>query len=398
MLISTVAPPHPPSPLRGEAGLRTVEPAQARVAGPSNLRAEVVTSYETFVGVETEWNDAVDRARVPHPFLRHEWMRTWWDNFRGSASLEILLLRADGRIAAIAPFMREQVRMYGLPVTRLRLLQNDHTPRVDFIIAERPDESYEAIWQWLRHDAASWDVLQLSQLQRSSRTMATVKRFAQAEGLSTGVWQSSDSPYLELTRSWEQYLGSLPAKFRSNLRNRLSRLTKIGEPTFEVLRDRASIEGGYADALRLEASGWKQQAGTSICSDPAVQRFYTMLTERASKRGWLELLFLKVGDRRIATSYGSTYDGRLFLFKTGYDPEYATCSPFKLLTYFAVQHAYANGLRELDFLGDSEPWKREWTTTARSHDWLFVFADNCRARLLHQLKFKWLPELKRWRA
>jgi CelD/BcsL family acetyltransferase involved in cellulose biosynthesis len=377
---------------------RTLAPSHPPSVAPAALRTEVVTEYDAFVALEAEWNDVVDRARVPHPFLRHEWMRTWWDTFGGSASLEILILREDGRIAAIAPLMRERTQMYRVPVTRLRLLQNDHTPRIDFLIASRPDESYQAIWHWLRHDAAPWDVLQLNQLQRASRTMATVNRFAQAEGLSTGVWQSSDSPYLELTGTWDQYLASLPAKFRSNIRNRMSRLTKLGEPTFEVLRDRASIEAGYADALRLEASGWKQQAGTSICSDPAVQRFYTVLTERAAERGWLELLFLKVGDRRIATSYGSTYDGRLFLFKTGYDPEYATCSPFKLLTYFAIQHAYANGLRELDFLGDSEPWKMEWTTTARSHDWLFVFSDNCRARLLHQLKFKWLPELKRWRA
>ena len=223
-------------------------------------------------------------------------------------------------------------------------------------------------------------------------------RFAAADKLATGTWHSSDSPYLELAGTWDEYLASLSAKFRSNVRNRLTRLTKIGEPTFEVLRDRAAIESGYADALRLEASGWKQQAGTSICSDPAVQRFYTMLTERATEQGWLELLFLKVGDRRIATSYGSTYDGRLFLFKTGYDPEYATCSPFKLLTYFAIQHAYAHGLREVDFLGDSEPWKLEWTTTARAHDWLFVFSDNRRARLLHSIKFQWVPELKRWRA
>ena len=30
--------------------------------------------------------------------------------------------------------------------------------------------------------------------------------------------------------------------------------------------------------------------------------------------------------------------------------------------------------------------------------WLFVFGDNRRARLLHSIKFQWLPELKRWRA
>jgi CelD/BcsL family acetyltransferase involved in cellulose biosynthesis len=109
-------------------------------------------------------------------------------------------------------------------------------------------------------------------------------------------------------------------------------------------------------------------------------------------------MFLTVGGRRIATSYGAVYDRRLFLFKTGYDPEYATGSPFKVLTCFAIQAAYAEGLREVDFLGDSEPWKLEWTPTSRAHDWLFVFSGTKRARLLHSLKFHVVPELKRWRA
>jgi CelD/BcsL family acetyltransferase involved in cellulose biosynthesis len=129
-----------------------------------------------------------------------------------------------------------------------------------------------------------------------------------------------------------------------------------------------------------------------------VHRFYTSLVERAADAGWLRLLFLTAGGRRIATSYGATFRNRLFLFKTGYDPEYAPCAPFKLLTSFAVRDAYARGLDEVDFLGDAEPWKLEWTTTTRGHDWLFVFADSVRAQLLHSIKFKWVPALKRWRA
>ena len=178
----------------------------------------------------------------------------------------------------------------------------------------------------------------------------------------------------------------------------MSRLDKIGETVLEVLSDQAAIQGACEDAWRLEASGWKQEEGTAIAADPAVHRFYTLLTERATERDWLRLLFLTVGGRRIAVSYGACYDGRLFLFKTGYDPEFHTCSPFKVLTYLATQDAYARGLREIDFLGDSEPWKQEWTPATRGHDWLFIFSATRRARILHSLKFQMAPELKKWRA
>ncbi len=370
--------------------------------------AEVVADYSAFLRLEAEWNDAVAHAQVPHPFLRHEWIRTWWDSFgpstrsarpeQANRELHIIVVRDEGQIIAIAPLMRETALAYGLPIRRLALLANDHTPRTDFVIADKPDEAYRAIWNALLRDLDQWDVLQLTQLVRTSTTAAAMTQFATAEGLPIGTWKSCDSPYLELIGTWDSYWASLSSKFRSNVRNRLSRLKQIGEPALEVLADGADIAAACQDAWRLEASGWKDQEGTSIGSDAAVQKFYTLLAERAAASGWLRLVFLTVGGRRIAVSYGAIYDDRLFLFKTGYDREFHACSPFKLLTYLAAQEGFARGLREIDFLGDTEPWKQEWTPASRGHDWLFLFSNSRRARLLHSIKFQMAPELKRWRA
>jgi CelD/BcsL family acetyltransferase involved in cellulose biosynthesis len=371
-------------------------PVATVAAGPCSV--DLITDYGAFLDLEAEWNEAVDRADIPHPFLRHEWVRTWWDCFGTGGRLHIVVVRAAGRIVAIAPLMRDTMRKYGISIRRLRFLQNDHTPRTDIIVTERAADAYRAIWKVLATDGDPWDVLQLGQLPRDSATRRALSELATAAGWSTGIWTSGDSPFLTLTGSWASYLASLSAKFRSNLRNRMSRLTKLGEPALEVLRDHGPIERACDDVWRLEASGWKREAGTAIASDPAVHRFYSLLAGRATARGWLRLLFLTVGGKRIATSYGACYHNRLFLFKTGYDPEYATCAPFKLLTYFAIQHAYAEGLTEVDFLGDAEPWKLEWTTTGRGQDWFYLFPDTRRARLLHWVKFQVVPELKRWRA
>jgi len=359
---------------------------------------DVVTEPEDFRALEAEWNDAVDRAGLTHPFLSHEWMRIWWESFGAGRALHVIVTRSGGRITAIAPFVRETVRMYGTPMRQIRMMQNDHTPRADVIVAEDGDRAYRAIWRTLQQTRDRWDVLLLSALARESRTREIVAAFAGEARQSIGTWQSDASPYVELAGSWRDYYASLPGKFRQNLRNRLGRLTKLGTPALEVLRDRGAIEAACGDALRLEASGWKTGAGTSVCSDESVRRFYTALIEPATARGWLRLLFLTVDGRRIATAYSAVYRRRLFLFKTGYDPEYATCSPFKLLTYFALQHAFDEGWAELDFLGDAEPWKLEWTSTVRPHDWLFVFSGTPRARIVHPIKFQLVPALKRLRA
>ena len=356
---------------------------------------DLVSDKASFLALEGEWNAAVERAGIAHPFLRHEWVRMWWEAFGESRQLNILAVRHAGRVCAIAPLMFERAQMYGMPVRRLQFLQNDHTPRTDFIIADHAEDSYRALWHGVLDAGPRWDVLQLSQLPCESGSREKFAQLAMAAGRQTGVWESGAAPYLQLSSTWHAYLNGLSSKFRQNLRNRLSRLSQIGEPTLEVLEDPRHIRAGRADAQRLEDSGWKASEGTAIASDELVRHFYTLMTERAEDCPWLRLLFLSVGGRRIATAYAAVYANKLFLLKTGYDPEFAKCSPFKMLTYFALQHAFDQGYSEFDFLGDTEPWKLEWTSTTRPHDWLFVFAGTPRGRLLHPLKFQVVPALRR---
>jgi len=357
---------------------------------------EIITDPAKFIAMEAEWNDTVDRASIYHPFLRHEWMRTWWESFAAGRRLHIIVVRCDAQIVAIAPMMWETASMYGVQVRRLRLLQNDHTPDADFIIAGNPDECYRAIWQAMVNSPERWDVLLLSEVPHESPTLIALRALADEQRFAMGVWASDESPYLSLNRTYDEYMASLSREFRQNLRNRWTRLTKLGTPAFEVLDGWAAIKESCPDALHLEASGWKQSAGTSIESDRATHSFYTKLADRAAAAGWLRLFYLTLDGRRIATAYAAEYDGRLMFIKTGYDPEFAKCSPFKTLTHLAIRHAFESGLHEVDFLGTAEAWKLEWTKTTRNHDWLFIFGNTVRGRLLHQVKFRIKPALARY--
>jgi hypothetical protein len=243
---------------------------------------ERVSDNATFDALEGEWNAAVAGAAIPHPFLRHEWVRTWWDAFGGGRHLHVLVVRRRGSVSAIAPLMFERTQMYGVPVRRLCLIHNDHTPRADVIVVDRCDETYRALWEAIERARPRWDVLQLSQLPGDSSSRDMFRSLAETGGKATGIWESGASPYLAVRSSWTAYADELGSKFRQNLRNRLGRLSQQGEPAFEIISDPSGIREAYADAQRLEESGWKQHAGTAIACDPAVERFYTLLAERAA--------------------------------------------------------------------------------------------------------------------
>ena len=158
-------------------------PVLAEVPSATRCTVDVVTDYDEFLELESAWNDAVRRAAVMHPFLRHEWMRTWWRRSRPARSCTCWSSAIDGRIAAIAPLMRESVVMYGFRARRIRMIHNDHTPRTDLIVASHPEESYRAIWNALQDECDRWDVLLLSQLERDSRTRAEIPQLAAANAV-----------------------------------------------------------------------------------------------------------------------------------------------------------------------------------------------------------------------
>ena len=79
------------------------------------LTVETITDERVFRALQAEWDDVVDRAQIGHPFLCHDWLRTWWECFGADAQLHLIVVRAGGRIVAIAPLLFERARMYGMP-------------------------------------------------------------------------------------------------------------------------------------------------------------------------------------------------------------------------------------------------------------------------------------------
>jgi CelD/BcsL family acetyltransferase involved in cellulose biosynthesis len=369
-------------------------PVQAIAAKPSPaIHVETVSTLVEFLDLEEQWDELVRASGADHPFLHHGWIRTWWECFGAGSTLHILVVKAGSRIIAIAPLILTPVRMWGIRVRRLGFFYNAHVPRAEFIVAERHLEAYRAIWTHLAKNRC-WDLLQLCQLPEASETLQEVSRLAAESHCPSGVWQSGESPFVSLDTSWDEYFGGLPAKHRSNLRNRFKRLGQAGPLEVEAIASDSGLTDALGDALQLEAAAWKRDAGTAISCDPDITRFYVTYAQRAADRGWLRLHFLRAGSARVAFDYSLFYANRIFLLKLGYDPAYAPYSPSNLLLSRVLEGAFEQRLECYDFLGETADWKRCWASESKPHFWLFVFPNSLKGRLLHSIKFGLTPLLK----
>jgi CelD/BcsL family acetyltransferase involved in cellulose biosynthesis len=364
-------------------------------AAANILDVEEVTTSEGLASLAPAWDGLVERSDIDHPFLSHAWIRTFWEAFGEPGQLCVLVVRRHGQVVAIAPLVRRTRTMYGIAARTIETIRNPHSPRSDLILSAHPTEACGAILAHLVARRGSWDVLELGNLPETSVAYRDVRRIARVAGLLTGTESLGGSPFVPRPTDWDAYMRTLSAKHRSNLRNRLGRLGRQGDVALETVAAGEDLEAALKDVFRLEASGWKRNVGTAISSEASTEDFYRALARRAAARGWLRLEFLTVGGRRIAAIYALRYGGRHYIVKLGYDPEFASCAPGHLACMLSLEHAFAEGAVEVDFLGDDDPWKRDWTSEVRAHRWLFVFPDHFRARCLYLAKFGVVPRLKR---
>ena len=176
---------------------------------------------------------------------------------------------------------------------------------------------------------------------------------------------------------------------------RFKRLNGIGPVAIETITSGETVALALEAGLQLEAAAWKGAAGTAISCDPRISKFYSTLAQRASERGWMRLNFLQAGPQRVAFDYSLFHKNRIHLLKLGYDPAYAPYSPSNLLLSMALQAAFERDVREYDFLGDAGDWKTSWTKHSRPHYWLFVFSCTLKGQILHLIKSRLIPLLKR---
>lgn len=124
---------------------------------------------------------------------------------------------------------------------------------------------------------------------------------------------------------------SMSAKKRKELRRQRKRLEDEGPLAFKRENGLDGIEQWIADFLRIEAAGWKSEAGSALANAPATQRFFTETLVEAARAGRLERLALKLDGKAIAMLATFLAPPGAYSFKTTFDEAYARFSPGLLL-------------------------------------------------------------------
>lgn len=351
-----------------------------------------------FESLRPEWEALLERSGQGEPFLRHDFLMAWLDNFAPEAPVRLLAARERGRLVAALPLLDEAGRIWGVPVRRLRPPANVHSCRFDLVAEpERPD-AVAALWSHLRAQGR-FDVLLIPDVPEDGRARSLLA-LARADGWRVAEWESMRTPYVPLDGGYDAVAGRTDAKFRQNLRRRARKLAARGRVEVQRCSGGPDLEALLEEGLALEQAGWKGRGGTAVAQDPAARGFYAEWARQAALDGRLSLYFLRLSGETVAFQFGVEEGGVYYLPKTAYREDHADCSPGQLLLDAVLRDACQRSLRRFDFLGPPMPWKRDWTSLARVHHWLYAFAPTRRGGLAWALKFRagpWAKEVLGWR-
>jgi CelD/BcsL family acetyltransferase involved in cellulose biosynthesis len=176
----------------------------------------------------------------------------------------------------------------------------------------------------------------------------------------------SGHPYIPLDESWKEPESRFSSRRRSDLRRGERRAEQLGEVRYEVVSPSGDQLAPLVDELfRVEAAGWKGRAGTALARDPVRGAFFRRYAAAAAAAGILRLCFLRIGERAAAVQLAVEVGERFWLFKVGYDDEFARCSPGQLLMRHTIARSAERGLQAYELLGYAAPWTELWTQSMR---------------------------------
>lgn len=316
------------------------------------MKTTLYTTVDAFEALASEWNVLLRTSQSDTPFLTLEWQTAFWRALGEDRLCVIAVHEDDGRLVGIAPLY--DARLNGKPALQF-VGGVDPSDYLDFILApEREAEAGAAIVEALAA-ASDWGRIDLYNVPEASPTRAWLKVAASARGWTFADERQTVTPLLRLNGSFDDYLASLDKRDRHELRRKLRRAEAIDGLRWYL------VDGEYASELEPEVDAFldlmiRSRADKADFMTPQMRRFFYEAVRAAHRGGWLQLSFLEVEGRRVATYLSFDYGDRLMIYNSGYEPD-SPFSPGIVLIARLIEQAIRSGKQVIDFMRGDEEYK-----------------------------------------
>ncbi|MBP2227748.1 CelD/BcsL family acetyltransferase involved in cellulose biosynthesis [Azospirillum agricola] len=324
-------------------------------------RIDVVSDIRGLAALRDDWNDL---AAGGNPLLRHECAMAFTEAYGRLYEPRAVVLRDGSGVRAIAPLAAPRLtgsstlHLMGQPLHEPASLLYRDGAALEELLAALVGWRRPFLLHRLPADRPETGLLQAGP-PRLTRCFTR-----------TGL----DSAWVPLGMPWAGFEAAMASRHRSAVRRKWKVAESRGAVEFEALApDEARAEAVLRAFFRIEHSGWKRRDGTSILSNPPMERFFLLYGRAVARLGMLRIFFLKIGGETVAGRVAVEHGRTLWELKIGYDERWSECSPGILLTHATLRYGCENGLAAHEFLGVLERWENLWSPRLHRYNALRVY-------------------------
>ncbi|MCK4862643.1 MAG: GNAT family N-acetyltransferase [Dehalococcoidales bacterium] len=290
--------------------------------------------------------DSTNTLDWPSVFVLPAWMKVWWQIFGSGNELYVRTVRQGEKIAGIAPLMVKRE-------TALLIGDTDVCDYLDFVVTPGlEDDFFNMLLDDLKANGIS--DLDMKHVRHDSTVLANLATIAADRGYKVVNTQEDVSLEMDLPPDWDTYLESLSSKQRHEVRRKLRRLAEAGDVEHRFVEDATAVPATMDTFFKMFIESRKDKANFMT---EQMESFFSLLAETMAGLGLLKLGVLKLDTQPVAEIMCFDYNNCIYLYNSGYDPEYTPLSAGLLSKVLAIKDSIENGKSRFDFLKGGEAYK-----------------------------------------
>ena len=296
--------------------------------------------FELLSRLSKIWHDIFNCNSKPSPFLSFEWFISLSENLLNDDP-EVIIFLKDGNVVGILPAIINN--------DTLKLIGDERVTDLNDIIYMPGYEEFivGSFASFIKEENLFIDI---APLEKDSILVKLLPLFLEE----LTVEKADLCPILPLASSWDEYLATIEGKVRHELRRKLR---KVKEAKIERLPP------DQIDVLFQLMSASDKNKKNFLTNE--IREFFKALASAFFKKGWLryEATFLR--GYPIGVVFGFQMKNHIYLYNTGYDPDFSDLSPGIATIVLDIRLAIDEGFGYYDFLRGGEGFKFSFGASER---------------------------------
>lgn len=328
------------------------------------------------------WNSLLSKSLDNNVFLTHEWLTEWWKHFGNGRTLGIFIGKENGQVHFAAPMMYSTYKLLGIKLRKLEFIATPFSDYNVFLVINRESATKAAklLLERVRESFAQVDCVELEEVPEDSCTVKILENI-KTDGLKTCSNVVSICPYIILPNCFETFLQHLGPNMRRNLKRWEKKALEDHNVDFVTYDEVGGVKEAMNIFYELHQKRWASKHEPGIFTQYVNRDFHLQVAQNFAEKKQLALFFLRFGGEPISAVYSYEYNGKLYVYQSGFDPEYEEYHPGYLTFNGLMKYAVEKGLREFDFMRGNEEYKTRWKTQMRRNLEFRALNRSCKATL-----------------